>query len=144
MTREIVTSENREEYINKKMGHKESKKDIYKHLKEENNSTYPKIPVQNVFHHPQGKLPESVSKSYESAMENEKSLPYEDIDTRKIIPTQRNVNAENLKHVKNVKDAKESILAVEHEGKYYLMDGHHRVANHILNDGTTIKARIHR
>jgi len=109
---------------------------IYSGLQEANKSTFPKIPVGNVFKNPQGKLPEGKIKSFDDVMEMEASLPTKEIDISAIVPTQRNINFENLKKVKNVKDAKDAILAVENDGKYYLIDGHHRVANDILRNKT--------
>lgn len=150
MAREIVTSENREEYMEKKMAEKagkkpeKSEKDIHKGLKEANKSTFPKIPVGNVFKNAIGKLPNSKVNLADEAIEKEKDLPFEEIALENIVPTQKNINFDNLKKVKDIKDAKDSIIAVEHEGKYYLIDGHHRVANDILRNLDKVKARIYK
>jgi hypothetical protein len=116
---------------------------IYGGLQEANKSTFPKIPVGNVFKNPQGKLPEGKIKSFDDVMEMEASLPTKEIDINAIVPTQRNINFENLKKVKNVKDAKDAILAVENDGKYYLIDGHHRVANDILRNKDKINVKVY-
>jgi hypothetical protein len=114
----------------------------YKQLQEANKSTYPKIPVANVFKNPQGKLPEGKIKSFDDIIEKQLDLPIKEIDINAIVPTQKNINFDNLKSVKNVKDAKDSILAVMHEGKYYLIDGHHRVANDILKNKDKIAVKV--
>ena len=40
-------------------------------------------------------------------------------------------------------DAKDAIVAIEHEGMYYLMDGHHRVANAILENEKAVDMRVY-
>jgi hypothetical protein len=150
MAREIVTSENRAKFIEKKLAEKAGKKpqnlakDIHKGLQESNKSTFPKIPVGNVFKNPYGRLPDSKVNLSDKAIESEKDLPFAEIALESIVPTQRNINFDNLKKVKDIKDAKDSIIAVEHEGKYYLVDGHHRVANDILRNLDKVKARIYK
>jgi len=139
MAREIVTSENKTEYDKKKLGIK----DPYKSLQEENKSTFPKIPVNKVFKNERAEVPKEKNQSYEKAMEEKKELKDREIDSKHIVPTQKNVNFNNLKDVKKAKNIKDHITAIEHEGKFYLMDGHHRVANHILSGGGKIKIKVH-
>jgi hypothetical protein len=116
--------------------------DVYKMLQEANKTTFPKIPVENIFPNPKGKLPQGKINSFDDIIEREIELPFKEIDVNSIVPTQKIVNFDNLKKVKNVKDAKDSILAVEHEGMYYLIDGHHRVANSILENKDKINVRV--
>jgi hypothetical protein len=73
--------------------------DIYSGLQESNKSTFPKIPVGKVFKNPQGKLPENKTKSFDDIMEMELSLPTKEINIDAIVPTQLNLNFDNLKKV---------------------------------------------
>lgn len=40
-------------------------------------------------------------------------------------------------------DSSEEIMAINHNGKFYLSDGHHRIANDILNGEDTVSVRVY-
>ena len=67
---------------------------------------------------------------------------YEDVPISAIYPTQKNVNINNLKDVSKAKNIKDDVIVVEDGGKFYLLDGHHRTVNNILNEQKNIKARV--
>ena len=108
-----------------------------------------KIPVGDIFFHPN--LHETGYNSEIAKIidvyQDDKSFeqnPIEDVDVTKIVPTQRFVDKENLKDVKgNLKDSNTGAYLVNHGGLYYVVDGHHRISNRILDGQKTIKAFVH-
>lgn len=114
-------------------------------LESENKSTFPKIPTEKVFYSKPEVLPASEVSKADLFMEEGESekLPSKEVDVRLIVPTQKNVTASNLKSVSKIKgDASEDIVLFEKEGKFYVLDGHHRIAKSILDGGKKIKARV--
>ena len=68
--------------------------------------------------------------------------PIEVVNIRDIVPTQKFLNKDNLDDVKkNEKDFTGAYL-VKYEGKYFIIDGHHRIANKIMNGANTVKAYV--
>jgi hypothetical protein len=77
--------------------------------------------------------------SFDKQFENQ---PIETIDIEDIIPTQKTVNINNLKSTKNV-DNNTGAYLLKHNGKYYVLDGHHRISNRILNGDKFIKGFVY-
>lgn len=114
-------------------------------LKVENKSTYPKIPTKNVFYHADDyyAVPREKRLSAEKFMDTPEKLPTKEIDLKSIVPTQKNVTAQNIEDVQKAKSFDEPIVAVEHEGKYYLLDGHHRTTSSIMRGDSKIEAKVY-
>jgi len=106
-------------------------------LKEENKSTWPKIRVEKIYKN------ENASRSGELDMKTKmladeylegdrfKELEEVGVDPKNIYPTQRNLTASNLEDVSDV--SKETgAFALKKDGKFFILDGHHRVAANIL------------
>lgn len=111
-------------------------------LAKQNPSTTPKVPVNNVFLNNRAAIPKEKRVDIEDSEIPE--LPLLDIDVSKIVPTQKTISINNLEDVAKAKKIPESdeVLLVEDNGLFYVMDGHHRVANKILNADTSVQARV--
>jgi hypothetical protein len=70
-----------------------------------------------------------------------KQNPVEPVDVRKIVPTQKFLNKDNLEKVKGTKKNTGAYL-VKYGDLYYVIDGHHRIANLIINGADTINAYV--
>ena len=68
--------------------------------------------------------------------------PVKTVDVNSIVPTQKFLNKDNLKRVNNVGNNTGAYL-VEYNGLFYVIDGHHRIANEIMNSASSIKAYVH-
>jgi hypothetical protein len=114
-------------------------------LQEENRMTQPKIPVAKVFLNENTQPPrEKVSRVDKFFNENRTSeLPKETVNVSDIIPTQKNLTIDNLENTVDVQNTDESIVLLKHQGKYYVLDGHHRIANRILEGNTQIDANVY-
>ena len=77
--------------------------------------------------------------SFDKQFENQ---PIETIDIEDIIPTQRFLNINNLKSTKNIGNDTGAYL-LKHNNKYYILDGHHRIANRILNGNQFINGYVY-
>ena len=117
-------------------------KNVYSLLEQQNKATTPKIPTGNIFQNEAIQLPSSKRKTIDEIIGKgkESSLPSEYVDVSQIVPTQKNVTIPNLKSVKNVPT--DEAIAVKDNGMYYLIDGHHRIANQILNNNNNVKIRV--
>jgi hypothetical protein len=117
---------------------------VYSQLAATNRQTVPKVPVSNVFKNSYGEVPSQARQLIDSYMDAGRvtDIPYAKVDISKIVPTQRNVNIDNLKRVSKVKNPSDDIVAVQSGGKVYLIDGHHRVANSLLNKETEVLMRL--
>jgi hypothetical protein len=122
------------------------KKKTIKQLESENKTTLPKVRSEKVFLNESTPLNREETKGVDKVIkdEAESSLPIESISVEQIIPTQKNLTIPNLEKTKGVTNSKEEILLVEKDGKFYVIDGHHRIANQILNGDKTISARVFR
>lgn len=110
-------------------------------LGQENKSTYPKVPTDRVFSSPVSQPVDKVS--VDEAIEGEVSLPVERVKTSDVIPTQKNLTIDNLEATKDVESPDEPIILIKEDGKYYVKDGHHRIANAILNGEGEIEAQVY-
>ena len=116
-----------------------------KQLEKENKTTSPKVPVFKVFlNEPETLSPEQRQQTDKIFKEGtESSLPVETVSVNDIVPTQKSVTIPNLEKVSNLKgEAKEPVVLIKRGGKYFIADGHHRIANQILNGDTEIEARV--
>lgn len=65
------------------------------------------------------------------------------VDVAKVVPTQRFLNKGNLEDVKGMSnDENTGAYLVGCGGLYYVIDGHHRIANQILNGFNKVKAFV--
>lgn len=123
--------------------------DLYKYLKIQNKSTFPKIRVENIFLNKEGysEVPKDIREIAEKRLNTNSDLS--SMDTKKvriedIVPTQKNLNFDNLRSIDGLELEKDidEIIAIEYNGKYYLNDGHHRVASLILKGEKEIEIKI--
>ena len=70
--------------------------------------------------------------------------PIEDIDVTKIVPTQRFITVKNLDTVNKEEQDNTGAYVVKIKDLYYIIDGHHRIANKIINGDISIKAYVHK
>lgn len=71
-------------------------------------------------------------------------LPVEPIDVRKIIPTQRFITIDNLEDIKDREHERNTgAYLVNYKGMYYIIDGHHRIANKIMKGERIIRAHVY-
>ncbi len=70
--------------------------------------------------------------------------PIEWVEVTRIVPTQKFVSKDNIEDVKGIGigDSTGAYL-VEYEEMYYIIDGHHRIANQIIEGVDKIKAYVH-
>ena len=117
-------------------------KNVYSLLEKQNKFTAPKVPTNSIFQNEYVAFPSNKRKTIDEIIGkgNESKLPTEYIDASQIVPTQKNVTIPNLKKVKDVPT--DEAIAVKDNGMYYLIDGHHRVANQLLNNNTNIKLKV--
>jgi len=108
-------------------------------LKDNNKSTWPKIPTDNVFTNKKGKIPFKESMVYDELIESEQGT-IQNVLIDDIIPTQNNLNAYNIEEVKDI-DLKPELSL--YNGKYYVVDGHHRIANAIIDGENNINAIVY-
>ena len=65
-----------------------------------------------------------------------------EVDVKDIVPTQRFLTIKNLDKVKKDEQDNTGAYLVKFKGLYYILDGHHRIANKIINEYDTIKAFV--
>lgn len=121
-----------------------TKKDLQA-LKDANASTYPKIPVNAIFFHDVPDM-ETILKSTKSANDDmekgSKNFKLETVNVKMIVPTQKNVNADNLKTTDNM--GPDTNAELSKVGQFYfIIDGHHRIANAILQGLDEIEAFVY-
>lgn len=119
------------------------------------NPRYPKIPVENVYlnpnpfaYNPDWDLmkqlnPWNTLELRDKNIDNS-DLPVKTIKIEDLVPTQKYLKADNLEDVTDTMDddiLKSSIS--EYDGKYYILDGHHRIALRILNGEETINSHVY-
>lgn len=115
----------------------------FKELERENKYTLPKIPVENIFLNKRENLPhEILSKADDYIKDDEyKKLPKQDVKLIDVVPTQKFVNINNLKAVKDIGNKTNAIL-YKYDNKYYVLDGHHRICINLLDDEYKINAHV--
>jgi len=113
-------------------------------LEEENKSTFPKIPTGKVFlNEPSQPSPEARKRADDVIeAETEADLESETISVKDIIPTQKNLTESNLRETADVSTTEEPIIVTEQEGKFYVIDGHHRLANTILSGNQNAEVKV--
>ena len=122
------------------------KKTTLAELTKQNKSTAPKVPVKNVFLNDKASIPKDKRVNIDKVIKDGQTteLPLLEVDVAKIIPTQKTISIPNLKAVakaKKIPDADE-VLLVEDNGLFYVVDGHHRVSNAILDANNSVQARV--
>lgn len=138
----VATKKDLEKLRLEMSGSQALKKTTLAELTKQNKSTAPKIPVKKVFLNDRAAIPKD--KRVDINDSEITGLPLLEIDVAKIIPTQKTISIPNLKAVAKAKKIPESdeVLLVEDNGLFYVMDGHHRVANKILNADNLVSARV--
>lgn len=123
-----------------------SENKLYDKLSKDNKYTLPKIPARNVF---LNQVQDMTSMSHirreaDKYFENDKykELPVEYVDINSIVPTQKNITIGNLESTNDIGNDTEAYL-VKYKGYYYILDGHHRIANRILKGDNKIKAYVY-
>lgn len=118
-------------------------KNIDDYLKQTNKDTYPKIRTNKIFKNDVGIVPKDKRQQIDNIIKlgKESDLPTNIVSVNDLIPTQKNITVQNLSDVKNVSSS-EPILAVEDNGKYFIIDGHHRLSNQILNGQNEVQIKV--
>ena len=113
-------------------------------LKKQFRSTIPKIPTNQIFKNEVSQPSMDERKPADKYFENDafEQLPSVSVDVNDIIPTQKTINIDNLQKVKNTTKRTDAFL-LKSGGKYYVLDGHHRIAINILNNNNTIIAYVY-
>lgn len=116
-------------------------------LESENKTTLPKIPSDKIFKNEVVPLTQNQTKGIDQVIEQKKenNLPTEKVDVGLIVPTQKTVNVNNLEKTSKITEKTkitEPIVLVKENGKYFVVDGHHRISNEILNGNTTVEAKV--
>ena len=119
-----------------------------KQLESENKTTLPKVPAKNVFSNDVENLTKEQRGNADNFIgtEKENELPIETISIKDIVPTQKNLTIPNLEEVSKIKygtKINEPIILIKKDGKYYVVDGHHRIANEILKGNTNVEAKVY-
>lgn len=109
-----------------------------KELEFKNRMTSPKVPTNNVFMNQMGNLDTSLRMQADDAFANN-SVNNQSVNIADIIPTQKNLTTPNIRSVENVTELPDLIKS---NGKYYISDGHHRIARDILNGNQSVNARV--
>lgn len=120
-----------------------TKKSI-KQLEAENQSTLPKIPTNKVFSNeveqPLREDRAKVDALIDAEADMTTELPTETVSVASIVPTQKNLTTTNLEEVKGVE---EKVILLKKGDKYFIIDGHHRIANQILNGESMVDALVY-
>ena len=113
-------------------------------LEQENRKTLPKVPTKNVFVNEVEVLEPKDTKGVDAVINEgrENELPSQSIKVSDIVPTQRNLTISNLEETQSVTDSNEPIILNKKGNKYYVVDGHHRIANEILKGNNSIEAKV--
>lgn len=111
-------------------------------LSEDFKATWPKLRTDKVFTNKNEGVDSAARKISDPLMESGeyKNLPVQSIPTEKIVPTQRNLTADNLEKVADV-TVDTGAFVILKDGKYHVVDGHHRLAINTLS-GNTPKAHV--
>ncbi|MDR2223570.1 MAG: hypothetical protein LBE34_12700 [Flavobacteriaceae bacterium] len=112
----------------------------YKRLASDNKYTQPKVPTQNIFMNDVEVLSRETESIVSKMVDEGKNVSVKSVDVSNIIPTQKNVNINNLKEVQ---DIRERPLLFKQGDKYYVIDGHHRISNEILEGEKKVEADVY-
>jgi hypothetical protein len=112
----------------------------YKRLASDNKYTQPKVPSQNIFLNDVEVLSRETESIVGQLVDEGKNVSVQSVDVSNIIPTQKNVNINNLKEVQ---DVRERPLLFKQGNKYYVIDGHHRISNEILEGEKKVEADVY-
>lgn len=117
---------------------------ILKQLEKDNKYTLPKIPTQKVFFHPVPDIEvlSVIRKDADKEIYDYRNQPLETVGVHDIVPTQRSLRISNLESTEQVGNDTDAYLVKDHH-LYYILDGHHRIANCILRKDKTIKAHVY-
>jgi len=110
-------------------------------LKTDNKLTLPKIPTNKIYKNPIGNISNYYRVVNKIDFDDLSAMSKEKVNVEDIFPTQINLNINNLKSTENISRETEAVLLAV-DGKYYVLDGHHRIANRILNGDSKIFARV--
>lgn len=110
-------------------------------LKTDNKLTLPKIPTNKIYKNPIGNISNYYRVVNKIDFDDLSAMSKEKVNVEDIVPTQINLNINNLKSTENISRETEAVLLAV-DGKYYVLDGHHRIANRILNGDSKIFARV--
>ncbi len=102
-----------------------------KEIEKENKMSLPKININTIYNNPILTIPKY----------NEINATYGKVDIKDIYPTQKFLNINNLKDTKDL-DRYTNAFLIKINDKYLIQDGHHRIANRILNGDSYIFANI--
>lgn len=121
-----------------------TEKQIFRKLEIDNKYTLPKIRTGKIFLNNVDYPPKHIREEADVYFKNNKfkKLPNIYLNVRDIFPTQDNLTIKNLELVKGVSQNTDAYLC-EVDGKYYVLDGHHRIAMNILRGFDKIKAFIY-
>lgn len=120
------------------------KESVLTDLKKKMKHTYPKIRTELIFNH----SPVNDNATLRNIIGDGYDLIGTDnfvqmvIDTDDIVPTQKFLTYGNLEATQDVGKNTNAEM-VKYHGLYYLIDGHHRVANNILKNNKQIRALVY-
>jgi hypothetical protein len=107
-----------------------------------------KIPTDDIFYHdnPHKNFYDSELLKHIDVFIDDKTFqqnPIEWVNIKDIVPTQKFLTKDNLDDVSNIKigDNTKAYL-VKYNNLYYIIDGHHRIANQIINGVDKVKAFV--
>jgi hypothetical protein len=107
-----------------------------------------KIPVDDVFFHSnphKGFYDKELLNNIDVFIDDKtfQKNPIEWVDVNKIVPTQVFLSKDNLEGVKKSKKKDNTgAYLVKYNDLFYVIDGHHRIANEIINGVDKIKAFV--
>lgn len=139
----ITITESIKDLIKRLIRENLGKKDKFKQLALDNKYTIPKIPTEKIFAHKPVNI-NSIRQEADKLIDsnNFESLPIEIVEVKKIVPTQKFVTLDNLKSTQKTGPNTGAYLLC-YKGLYYILDGHHRIGNNILDGNDKIKAYVY-
>jgi len=119
-------------------------REILKNLENDNKTTLPKILSNKIFFHEvpdMGVILKSTKGGNDDLTNNKgDGFVLTTVNVKMIIPTQRSINIDNLKSVSGV--GTNGVELAKDNQFYFVIDGHHRIANAILNGETEIDVKV--
>ena len=106
---------------------------------------YPKLPVANIFKNKQTPLGREVRMGADEYIDNKKfeTLPVKEVRVEDIVPTQRMLTVGNLEKAHKDMEDETGAYLLKIQDKYYVLDGHHRIANKITSGEDSVKAYVY-